>query len=122
MRGIALGFILAGVVAGLIGMIWGIQMSASHNHDLSPAHGHLNLVGWVSLMLFGLYYHNVPKAADSRSAKLHLVIAIVGVVVMAPGIAIVLSDGPEIFAQAGSFITLISMILFAVTVVRFRVV
>ena len=43
------GFFLLAVISALGGMVWGIQMSASGDHSLSPAHGHLNLIGWVSL-------------------------------------------------------------------------
>lgn len=42
----------------------GIQMSASGDHTLGPAHAHLNLVGWATLGLFGVYDHLVPKTAE----------------------------------------------------------
>ena len=32
----------------------GIGMAASQNHSIMPAHAHLNLLGWVSLFLFGI--------------------------------------------------------------------
>jgi len=37
-------------------MAWGIFMAASRDHSSMPAHAHLNLLGWVSLFLFGIYY------------------------------------------------------------------
>ena len=46
----------AGVVLLVVGMIWGIQMGISKDHAAMPAHAHLNLLGFVSLFLFGFYY------------------------------------------------------------------
>ena len=120
MKGIANLFVLAGVVSALAGMVWGIQMAASGDHTLSPAHGHLNLVGWVSLMLFGIYYHAVPAAAASALARLHLVVAMAGVILLVPGIAIAIASGSEPLAIAGSFVTLASMVIFGIVVLRTR--
>ncbi len=47
----------AAVLLVLVGMAWGIAMAASGDHSTHPAHAHLNLLGWVSLFLFGLFYH-----------------------------------------------------------------
>jgi len=60
MKGVANWFFTTAALCVLIGMAWGIQMAATGDHSLSPAHAHLNLVGWVTMGLFGLYYHNVP--------------------------------------------------------------
>lgn len=118
MRGIAFVFFLAAVLSVLIGMIWGIQMSISGDHFLSPAHAHLNLVGWATLALFGVYYRLTPAAAQERIAKLHAVLAIVGVVTMVPGIALVIGGGPPLPAAIGSILTLLSMAVFLITVLR----
>jgi hypothetical protein len=37
-------------------------MAASRDHSSTPAHAHLNLLGWVSLFLFGIYYRMHPTA------------------------------------------------------------
>ena len=44
----------AAVVIVVAGMIWGLQMAISRDHAALPAHAHLNLLGYVSLFLFGL--------------------------------------------------------------------
>ena len=51
------------------GVAMGIGMAASQNHSLAPVHAHVNLLGWVSLGLFGLFYRVVPEAAASKLAK-----------------------------------------------------
>jgi uncharacterized protein YhhL (DUF1145 family) len=47
----------AAVLLVIVGMVWGIVMAISQAHSAMPAHAHLNLLGWVSLFLFGLFYH-----------------------------------------------------------------
>jgi hypothetical protein len=44
----------AAVLMVVAGMIWGIVMAISDDHRALPAHAHLNLLGWVSLFLFGI--------------------------------------------------------------------
>ena len=109
-------FFATGAIFVLIGMGWGIKMSMSHDHLLSPAHAHLNLVGWVTLALFGTFYHLVPSAAETLLAKIHLALAVAGVVIMAPGIAIAISGGGEALAAIGSILTILSMLIFVFTV------
>ncbi len=56
----------AAVVMVIAGMIWGIAMGITQDHSTLPAHAHLNRLGWVSLFLFGIYYHLHPAATRSR--------------------------------------------------------
>jgi hypothetical protein len=118
MRGIGFYFFLAAVLCVTLGMLWGIQMAISGDHALAPAHAHLNLVGWVTMGLFGVYYTLTPTAAASRLAKIHLGLAIAGVIVMVPGIAIVLTGGGEGMAAGGSMLTAASMLVFLYTVFK----
>lgn len=116
MKGVAFRFFISGVLCVTLGMAWGIQMAISDDHTMAGAHAHLNLVGWVTLAMFGVYYHLTPQAAAGRLAGVHFLIALAGVVVMVPGIAIVLSGGTMALAAVGSVLTLTSMVIFLVTV------
>tara|TARA_R110002020_G_scaffold243498_2_gene457034 strand:- start:6863 stop:7240 length:378 start_codon:yes stop_codon:yes gene_type:complete len=118
MRGIGFYFFLAAVLCVTLGMIWGIHMAISGDHLMAGAHAHLNLVGWVTMGLFGVYYTLTPAAAASSLAKIHLAVALAGVVVMVPGIAIALKDGGEAAAAAGSMLTAASMLIFLYTVFK----
>ncbi|SMH43241.1 hypothetical protein [Maritimibacter sp. HL-12] len=120
MKGIAFWFFLVAVLSVAIGMAWGIQMSASGNHALSGAHAHLNLVGWASLGLFGIYYHMVPEAAEKPLAKVHFAVAVAGVVVMVPGIALAITERGDMLAIIGSLLTFASILIFLYTVARHR--
>lgn len=120
MKGIAFAFFLTAAICVTLGMIWGIQMSASGDHMLAGAHAHLNLVGWVTMGLFGMYYHAVPVAAAQGLAKIHYALALLGVVLMVPGIVMAITEKGEIFAIIGSFLTLASMLVFVFTVLTNR--
>ena len=54
------------VSLGIIGIAAGIAMAASGNHAAMPAHAHLNLLGWVSLFLIGIF---LPAAPSDRSGE-----------------------------------------------------
>lgn len=64
-------FLRLAVVYFLLGVTLGIVMAASHDFTLRPVHVHLNLLGWASMGLFGLWYRSAPVAAESKLAKLH---------------------------------------------------
>lgn len=64
-------FLRIAVVYVLLGVSLGIGMAASHDYTLRPVHAHLNLLGWASMALFGLWYRVAPAAADTRLAKVH---------------------------------------------------
>ena len=113
MRNLPTLFFLTAAIFALIGMVWGIQMSANHDHTLSPAHGHLNLIGFVAMSIFGIYYALTPQAAASRLAALHLALSIVTVLVLTPGIVLAISEQKETLAQIGSILAVITMALYA---------
>ncbi|GGD22709.1 hypothetical protein [Sinisalibacter lacisalsi] len=120
MKGISFAFFITGVLAVTAGMAWGIQMSASGDHALAGAHAHLNLVGWASMALFGLYYHAVPAAAETTLAKVHFIVALSGVVLMVPGIVMAVTERGETLAVVGSLLTFASILIFLFTVARYR--
>jgi len=108
------------VILGLIGIVMGIVMAASHDHSVMPAHAHLNLLGWVSLFLFGIYYRLHPTIDSSRLALAQVVVWTLGTVVLTVGVA-ALNLGKtraEPIAVAGSLLILADMALFAVLVFR----
>ncbi len=111
-------FFAAGAIFALIGMAWGIQMSAAHDHSLSPAHGHLNLIGFVAMSVFGAFYALFPAAAASRIAVLHFWTSIAAVVVIVPGIVMAINEDGEDLAKIGSVLAILSMGMFTFVVLR----
>ena len=124
MRDIPFVFFLAAVLCVTVGMMLGLWMGPSGNIQYVPVHVHLNLVGWATLGLFGVYYRLTPQAAQARLARVHAFLAIPGVVLMVGGLAgeiagIASFAGPSIAAlMAGSIMTVLSMLVFLFTVVR----
>ncbi len=112
-------FMKFAVVFGLVGMVMGIVMGAKHDFTLAPVHAHINLIGWVSMFIAGLFYAVFPSA-EGRQSFLHLILSVCGLVLFAPGIAASVMNIPwgVPVAIAGSMITLLAMLLFAVIVWR----
>jgi hypothetical protein len=110
----------AAVVFAIAGMAWGMAMGISQDHSAMPAHAHLNLLGWVSLFLMGLYYRLHPVFDTSRVALAQVVLWIAGSIVHPLGMGLVLRGymfgGPMI--GVGSLQLLVSMILFGWQVLR----
>jgi len=108
------------VLLGLVGMAWGITMGISHDHSTMPAHAHLNLLGWVSLFLFGVYYRLHPATNVGRLALAQIATWALGTVVMTVGVAAIHAghEGADPIAAIGSLIVVGSMLLFATLVFR----
>ncbi len=104
----------AAVIAVVVGMAWGIQMAMTKDHSAMPAHAHLNLLGWVSLFLFGIYYRLHPALDRARTALVQVWAWIAGTVVMTVGIALLHTGNAagEPFAAGGSVAALAAMLLF----------
>jgi hypothetical protein len=114
-------FFAMGVLCVLMGMLWGIHMAIAKDFALMPAHAHLNLVGWVTMSLFGTFYALTANTLSPRLAWANFVISGLGVVVMIPSLAIMLSTGNdkiEPFVAIGSVLTVIGLLIFGVSVVR----
>jgi FtsH-binding integral membrane protein len=111
-------FFLTGALLVLGGMLWGIQMSATQDHTLAPAHAHLNLIGFVVMTIYGIYYALTPHAAAARLATIHFLLTVAAVVIMVPGIVMAISGTGETLAKIGSVLAVLSMALFAFTIAR----
>ena len=110
----------AAVLFVLAGMVWGLQMAISENHAAFPGHAHLNLLGWVSLFLIGIYYRMHPALEHARLAFVQIWVWIVGVIVQAIGVALVHTgnEKAEPAAAGGSILVVVAMLLFAWMVFR----
>lgn len=110
----------AAVLLVLVGMLWGIEMAVSQDHSAMPAHAHLNLLGWVSLFLFGIFYHLHPGIDESRIARAQAYIWIAGTIILTAGVGLVHTghDVGDPIAAVGSLTVLLGMLMFGWIVVR----
>jgi hypothetical protein len=116
---VSLWFFAIAPVYVLIGMGFGIFMGASENFTLAPAHAHLNLIGWVTMALYGTFYA-LAREASQKLAWAVFWLNNVAVAVMFPSLAMVLTQGesspfllPLIISE---FLALIGMLCFAFSV------
>jgi fumarate reductase subunit D len=112
--------IRAAVVFALCGLALGIGMGISNNHSLAPAHAHINLVGWVSLFLFSMFYKTHPALDTSRVARAQVGVWAFGGAVMTTGVTLIYAVGPqyEPIAAVGSLIVFAGLLMFAYVVFR----
>ena len=110
----------AAVLFAAAGMAWGIAMAVSQDHSTMPAHAHLNLLGWVSLFLFGVFYHLHPAIDRSRMALVQVWIWIVGTAALTIGVALIYLGNPagDPIAGISSFTILADMLLFGWIVIQ----
>ncbi len=72
MQRIDISFLLLAAFMLVCGVGMGIYMGISHDFSLAPIHAHTNLIGWVSLALFGIVYRLYPELQRGRLAATHL--------------------------------------------------
>lgn len=114
-------FFAAASVCLLIGMLWGMQMGATENFAMMPAHAHLNLVGWVTMALYGTFYALTPGTLCPRLAWANFGLSLAGVLLMIPFLALFLGSRDPSYVGgmiAGEVATVLGLLVFGVSVVR----
>lgn len=64
-------FFKIAVVYFVIAILLGLLMGILHDFSLTSVHAHLNLLGWVSMVLFGAIDHFYPDASKNGLAVSH---------------------------------------------------
>ena len=87
-RGFVVSSLVWFVIAGLLGLT--MAFWPSHIAWLQAAHAHAFLAGFVSMMIFGVGYHALPRFAgqplrSDRLARIHLWVWNVGLALMVVG-------------------------------------
>lgn len=109
-------------LAALTGMTLGIVMGIRQDFTLAPAHAHLNLLGWVTMAIYGLYHRTPGRIAD-RLGWAQALSAAAGAVLMSGGLGLYLASGDHGFVPViitGSLLAFLGMALFLLLVVRDR--
>ena len=52
------------VVYFMLGISFGLYMSLTHIFTLTSVHIHINLLGWMSLALIGVFYHILSEFGE----------------------------------------------------------
>jgi hypothetical protein len=117
-------FFLIAILFALTGMALGIWMGITGPEvfNYAPVHAHINLAGWATLFLFGLWYRGAPAAAATGLAEAHFWVALVGAILLVIGIvgAVMPNETLDKIVIPGSLLTIASMAMFLVIVLRHR--
>ncbi len=112
---LASAFILVGIVYALIGMAMGIWMGMNQDFFYAHLHAHINLIGWTTMVLFGLIYRAYRITGRQLLAKLHFAVANFGAIVFLPGLYFAINDPKDVLlAAVGSLAVLLSTVLFLI--------
>lgn len=115
-------FFTVGVLCVLTGMLWGMHMGASHDMVTAPAHAHLNLVGWVTMALYGTFYTIEGDRMLPKLAWLNFIVSTLAIIVMIPALFLFLSNGNDPkyvpYMSAGEGLAVLGMLIFFISVLR----
>jgi cbb3-type cytochrome oxidase subunit 1 len=113
-------FLRLSVVYALIGISLGIFMAATRDMAQTPAHAHLNLLGFVAMAIYGFFYRLHPAAEAGWMAPTHFWIANIGLVGLIASVAAIYGGYPaaDPGAKVFSIIVILGMALFAVIVFK----
>jgi ABC-type proline/glycine betaine transport system permease subunit len=102
-------------VAALCGMALGIIMGISQDFTLAPAHAHLNLLGWVTMALYGLYHRGAGRTGGF-AGWMQVGSGALGAALMAGGLGVYLFEGHDDrfvpLVIAGSLLAVLGMLMF----------
>ncbi|MGR3765703.1 cytochrome-c oxidase [Rossellomorea sp. NS-SX7] len=106
------------VVYFMIGVLFGLYMSMTHDYSFTPVHVHINLLGWTALTLAGIIYHLFPAVAATKLAKAHFWLHNIGLPLMMVGLIVLISGNEGIIPviAAGGVLTTLAVLLFGYNV------
>jgi cbb3-type cytochrome oxidase subunit 1 len=110
-------FIKIAGVYFFVAVCLGLVMGMIQNFSFTSVHAHLNLLGWVSMALFGIIYSIYPKAAKTKLAKTHFWLHNIGVPVMQGALFIEMLTGNTALTIGiiiGSLLVVVGTLLFVI--------
>ena len=110
-------FVTFGLVLVLSGMTLGAIMGGSGDHGQQSTHAHINLVGGVFSILFGLAHRGWPALRAGVLPLIHLALHVAGVLVMVSGLFMIFGSAGETplakgLATYGSSAVMLGVLIF----------
>ncbi len=115
-------FFAVGTLFLLSGMALGQYMGAHEDFTLAPLHAHMNLLGWVTPVLFGIFYALTKDTYSPRLAWLNFALSTLGMLGMIPVLYLILTNsdhsttGP--LAGVAGGVVILGLLVFMVSVFR----
>ncbi|MBI5643229.1 MAG: hypothetical protein HY954_07115 [Deltaproteobacteria bacterium] len=120
MSSITVWFIRCAMIYFLLAILLGIHMSvAGPVYPYMPIHVHFNLLGWMSMMVYGVGYHILPRFSgrplwSDKLSYWQLWLANIGLVGMAIGWGVRNSSGDSTVLLVFSLLESASIVFFVI--------
>lgn len=103
-----------------LGVLLGLYMSMAQNYVYTGVHAHVNLLGWASLALAGIFYWLFPKAGNSIYGKIHFWLHNLGLPIMMISLFMVVSGFSQFltFIPIGAIMVSIAVLFFAFNIIK----
>lgn len=111
-------FLLLSAACLIAGVSLGIGMGIAHDFQFAPVHAHINLLGFVSLAVFGIVYKLYPELGRSRLAAAHLAVAAPSAVLFPLGIYLSIAHDNPGLAIAASLLWFAGTLCFFANLTR----
>ena len=114
-------FLKIAAVYFFIAVCLGLIMGMIHNFAFTSVHAHLNLLGWVSMAIFGIIYSIYPRAAETGLAKTHFWLHNIGVPLMQGALFIQILTGNQALTIGiiiGSIMVVVGTLLFLMNIFK----
>lgn len=117
-------FIRFALIYFILAILLGLHMSVTGPvYPWMPIHVHFNLLGWMSMMIYGVGYHILPRFSgvplwSERLSTWQLWLANIGLVGMAAGWMVRSSGGNPTPLLIFAFIEGVSMVFFALNMFK----
>lgn len=116
-------FYFVGALLVLCGMTLGQVMAAHEDFTLAPLHAHINLLGWVTLALYGTFYALTKDTYSPRLAWINFVLSVGGLLAMIPLLYLILTvpDGGKTYGPMAGMaggVAMLGLLVFLFSVGR----
>lgn len=124
MSKITVWFIRFAIIYFLLAILLGLHMSvAGPVYPWMPIHTHFNLLGWMSMMIYGVGYHILPRFSgkplfSDALATAQLWLANIGLVGMAAGWWVRSSSDSSTVLVIFAIVEAISIVFFAINMLK----
>jgi len=124
MSSITVWFIRCAIIYFMLAILLGIMMSVTGpTYPVMPIHVHFNLLGWMSMMVYGVGYHILPRFSgrplwSDPLATAQLWMANIGLIGMAAGWWLMSANGNHIVLLVFSIVEGVSIVFFALNMFK----
>ena len=124
MSKITVWFIKCAMVYFLLAIVLGLHMAVSGTtYPYMPIHAHFNLLGWMSMMIYGVGYHILPRFSgkplySEKIAEWQFWLANVGLIGMAIGWMVRSWQGDSSMLLIFAIVEAVSSVMFVVNMFK----